>query len=437
MKKIYFNNLKQYLGKEITIEGFVDNIRNLQYVQFLVIRDINGKVQVTIEKNEQNSELNNIVNKLTVESTVKISGILLENEKVKLNGMELIPNYIVVTSKCLDELPLNYKDSNSALIDTRLNYRFLDLRNEKNILMFKVQTCLINAMREFVIKNNFIEIHTPKIIGTASESGSEVFEVKYFDKKAYLAQSPQFYKQMALASGFDKVFEIAPAFRAENSNSYRHATEFTSFDIEISYIDSFEDVMNFEEDLLISGLTDVKENYGEDVKKLFNVDVIIPEKPFPRIKLEELYDELKNKYNFEVNFEDVGDMNAEAEKLASKYIKEKYGHEFVFITDFSSKKRAFYHMRKNNIPQGYDLIWKGCEITTGAQREHRYEILKNQALEKGLDKDIKFYLEFFKYGCPPHGGFAIGIDRLTMLLLETNSLKETMFIFRGPNRIEP
>ena len=175
MKKIYFNDLKQYFGKEITIEGFVDSIRNLQYVQFLIVRDITGKIQITIEKNEKNMELNNIVDNLTLESTIKIKGILLENEKVKLNGMELIPFDIVVTSRCLEELPLNYKDSSSALLDTRLNYRFLDLRNEKNILMFKVQTCLINAMREFVIKKNFIEIHTPKIIGTASESGSEVF----------------------------------------------------------------------------------------------------------------------------------------------------------------------------------------------------------------------------------------------------------------------
>ena len=437
MKKIYFKNLNEYFNKKITVEGFVDNIRDLQYVQFIIIRDITGKVQITIEKNEKNSKLNELVSNLTIESTIKVNGILLENEKVKLNGMELIAEDIIVTSNCIGELPINYKDSNSALIDTRLNYRFLDLRSEKNILMFKVQTCLINAMREFVIKNNFIEIHTPKIIGTASESGAEVFELNYFDKKAYLAQSPQFYKQMALASGFDKVFEIAPAFRAENSNSYRHTTEFTSFDIEISYINSFEDIISFEEDLLINGLKAVKDQYGEEIKKLFNVDVIVPTKPFPKIKLEELYTELKQKYNFEVNFEDVGDMNAEAEKLASKYIKEKFGHEFVYITDFSAKKRAFYHMRKNNIPQGYDLIWKGCEITTGAQREHRYEILKNQALEKGLNKDIKFYLEFFKYGCPPHGGFAIGIDRITMLLLETNSLKETMFIFRGPNRIEP
>ena len=437
MKKIYFKNLNEYFEQEITIEGFVDNIRDLQYVQFLIVRDTTGKVQVTIEKNEINSRLNEIVSNLTIESTVKITGTLLKNEKVKLNGMELIPNDIIVTSKCLEDLPLNYKDSKSALLDTRLNYRFLDLRSEKNTLMFKVQTCMINAMREFVVKNNFIEIHTPKIISAASESGAEVFEIKYFDRKAYLAQSPQFYKQMAMCSGFERVFEIAPAFRAENSNSYRHTTDFTSFDIEISYIESLEELMSFEEDLFIAGLSAVKEKYGNEIKELFNVDVIVPTKPFPRIKLEELYIELENKYGFKMNYEDVGDMNSESEKLASKYIMEKYGHEFVFITDFSAKKRAFYHKRKNGIPQGADLIWKGCETTTLALREHNYEILCEQAKEKGLKDDVKFYLDFFKYGCPPHGGFAIGVDRITMLLLETDSLKETMYLFRGPSRIEP
>ena len=437
MKKIYFKNLNEYFGQEITIEGFVDNIRDLQYVQFLVVRDTTGKVQITIEKNESNSKLNAIVSDLTTESTVKISGTLFRNEKVKLNEMELIPTDIIVTSKCLEELPLNYKDSKSALLDTRLNYRFLDLRSEKNILMFKVQTCMINAMREFVVNNNFTEIHTPKIISTASESGAEVFEVKYFDRKAYLAQSPQFYKQMAMCSGFEKVFEIAPAFRAENSNSYRHTTDFTSFDIEMSYIESLEELMDFEEDLFIAGLSAVKEKYGEQIKELFNVDVVIPTKPFPRIKLEELYNELEKEYGFKMNYEDVGDMNSESEKLASKYVMEKYGHEFVFITDFSAKKRAFYHKRKNGIPQGADLIWKGCETTTLALRENNYETLCEQAKEKGLGEDVKFYLEFFKYGCPPHGGFALGVDRITMLLLETGSLKETMFIFRGPSRIEP
>ena len=437
MKEIYFKNLKEYIGKEITLEGFVDTIRNLQYVQFVVLRDSSDKVQITIEKNEDNKELNAIVNDLTCESTIKVSGVLNRNEKVKLNAMEIIPNKIVVTSKSLEELPLNYKDSKSALLDTRLNYRFLDLRNEKNLLMFKVQTCFINAMREYVVSNNFIEIHSPKIIGAASESGADVFELEYFGNKAYLAQSPQFYKQMAMCSGFEKVFEIAPAFRAEKSNSYRHATEFTSFDIEMSYIESLEELMNFEENLFIAGLSAVKEKYGEEIKRIFNVEVIIPSKPFPRIKLEELYKILEKEYGFVMNYEDVGDMNAESEKLASKYVKEKYGHEFVFITDFSAKKRAFYHKRENGIPQGADLLWKGCETTTLALREHRYDILCNQAREKGLGNDVKFYLEFFKYGCPPHGGFALGVDRITMLLLETGSLKETMYLFRGPNRIEP
>ena len=203
MKKIYFKNLKEYFNKEVEICGFVESIRDLQYVQFMVVRDITGKVQVTIEKNESNIELNSIVSNLTNDSTVKITGVLLENEKVKLNGMEIIPSKIEVTSKCLGEMPLNYKDSKSATIDTRLNYRFLDLRNEKNILMFQVQTCFINAMRNYLLENSFNEIHTPKLIGAASESGSEVFEVNYFGEKAYLAQSPQFYIQMAMARGFD------------------------------------------------------------------------------------------------------------------------------------------------------------------------------------------------------------------------------------------
>ena len=236
MKKIYFKNLNKYYGQEITVEGFVDSIRDLQFVQFLIIRDTTGKLQITVEKNETNNNLNKIISNLSVESTVKIIGTLLQNKNVKLNEMELIPKDIIVTSKCLEELPLNYKNSKSALLDTRLNYRFLG--NEKNILMFKVQTCMINAMREFVVKNNFIEIHTPKIISAASESGADVFEIKYFDRKAYLAQSPQFYKQQMTAV-FGKVYEIAPVFRAEKHSTSRHINEYTSVDLEMGFIESF------------------------------------------------------------------------------------------------------------------------------------------------------------------------------------------------------
>ncbi len=437
MNKIEFNELKKHYNEEVTLKGFIDNIRDLQYVQFMILRDRTGKVQVTIEKNDENKSLNEIVSGLTLESTVKVTGKLLESPKVKLNGMEVIPTSIEVTSVSESELPINYKDQSSSLIDTKLDYRFLDLRNEKNILMFKVQSAFVEGMRDFLYKNEFIEIHTPKLIAAASESGSDVFAVDYFDRTAYLAQSPQFYKQMAMASGFEKIFEVAPAFRAENSNTNRHATEFTSFDVEFSYIDSFNDVMNLEEDLLIAGLTKVKEKYENEIKNLFNVDVVVPTKPFPRIKLQDLYKELEKRYNYNIPAEDVGDMNAETEKLTSRYAMEEFGHEFIFVTDFSKKKRAFYHMRENDIPQGYDLIWKGTEITTGAQREHRYEILKTQAEEKGLKDDVKFYLDFFKYGCPPHGGFALGIDRMTMLLLGVSSVKESMFLFRGPNRLTP
>ena len=437
MSKIKFSDLKNYFGQEIVLEGFVDRIRDLQYVQFVVLRDATGRVQVTLEKDGSMTELNEIVSNLTVESTVKITGKVLENEKVKMGGMEVIPSSIEVTSLSDMELPFNYKDTNSANLDTRMDYKFLDLRNDKNILMFKIQSTLVEGMREYLYSRDFTEIHTPKLIGAASESGSDVFEVKYFDTVAYLAQSPQFYKQMAMSAGFEKIFEVAPAFRAENSNTNRHTTEFTSFDLEFSYINSYEDVMDLEEDLLIAGLTKVKEKYGEVILKEFGKEVIVPSKPFPRIKLQDLYKELESRYGYSIPTEDVGDMNAEAEKLTSKYAMDEFGHEFIFVTDFSPKKRAFYHLRKDGIPQGYDLIWSGTEITTGAQREHRYDVLVEQAREKGLGEDVKFYLEFFKYGCPPHGGFAIGVDRLTMLLLGTSTLKETMFLFRGPNRITP
>ncbi len=437
MKKIWINELKEYDGREIEISGFIDNIRDLQYVMFVILRDYTGKVQLTIEKNNNNQSLIDSFSKLTLESTVKVIGRVSINDKVKLNGVELLPTSLEVTSLSENDLPLNYKVSNSSLIDTKLDYRFLDLRNDKNLLMFKVQTAFVNGMRNYLLDNNFIEIHTPKLIGSASESGSDVFEVKYFNEKAYLAQSPQFYKQMAITSGFEKVFEVAPAFRAENSNSNRHATEFTSFDVEFGYIDSYEDVMSLEEDMIIKGLTNIKEKYEKEIKELFNIDIIIPKKPFPRIKLQDLYKELVKRYNYKIPEHDIGDMNAETEKLTGRFAIEEYGHEFIFITGFSSTKRPFYHMRKDNIPEGYDLIWKGMEITSGAQREHRYDVLVKQAKEKGLNDDVKFYLEFFKYGCPPHGGFGLGVDRITMLLLNTSTVKETMFIFRGPNRIKP
>ncbi len=439
MNKIYAKDLKNHYGETIEFSGFVDNIRDLQWVQFVILKDSTGKVQVTIEKSEEkNKEMVELISNLPIESTVKVTGTLMEAPKVKMGGMELIPDSIVITSTSENELPFNYKNLEGVNLDTRLDYRFIDLRSEKNTLLFKVQSTLARYMREYLYQKNFTEIHTPKLIGAASESGSEVFEVKYFDGKAYLAQSPQFYKQMALASGFDSVFEVAPAFRAENSNTSRHATEFTSFDVEFAYIKDYNDVMNLEAEMLKYALEKVKEIYGEQIKEIFGVEIKIPTLPFPVLTLEEVYKELEERYNYNIEESEKKDLTTEAEKLVYKLAQEKYKHEFMFVIDYPAEKRAFYHMRdEKGKLQGYDLIWKGVEITTGAQREHRYEELIKNAQEKNLSEDVKFYLEFFKYGCPPHGGFAIGLDRLTMLLLEIQSLKETQFLFRGPSRLNP
>lgn len=415
----------------VEIQGWIENLRDKKSMQFVVIRDLSGKIQVTVVK-EEKPEIAEIFSHATLESTVKISGKAVANEYVKLGGIEILPEKVEITSRA-EAFPIGPESS----IDQRLDFRWIDLRTERNQLVFRFQSELVNAMREYLLQHDFTEIHTPKFIGTASESGAEVFEVKYFDRKAYLAQSPQFYKQMAMAAGFERIFEIAPCFRAEKSHTKKHATEFTSFDVEFSYVNSFQDVMDLEAEMLAYGLAKTKEKYGDKVKEVFGVDIVVPTLPFPQMRLLDVYDELEKRYGFTVPDEEKTDLTTEAERLCERLAKDKFGHEFLFVTDYPPQKRAFYHMRKDGILQGYDLIWKGIEITSGAQREHRIEELRKNAEEKGLGQDVKFYLEFFKYGIPPHGGFAIGVDRLTMLLLNLPSLKEAEFLFRGPDRLDP
>ena len=429
MKRIQIKDVKP--GENVRVSGFVENLRNKRAMAFLVIRDVTGKIQVTVEK-EKFPEIAEKIDRLTLESVVTVEGAAVANEYVKLNGIEIIPAALGINSVA-DALPVQEVSS----IDHRMDYRWLDLRSEKNTLIFKVQTCIASAFRQVLAKENFLEIHSPKLISAASESGADVFELDYFGGKAYLAQSPQFYKQMAMASGFERVFECGPVFRAEKSHTNRHATEFTGFDLEMSYIESFHDVMLLQQKMIAHMLETVKNQYGEDIKRLFGVEIIVPSTPFPIIKLADVYAELSERYGYTLPMEEQGDLTTEAEQLCGKLARDKFDHEFMFITDYSADRRAFYHMRdENGKAFGYDLIWKGVEITTGAQREHRYDILKKQADEKGLGEDIKHYLEFFKYGCPPHGGFGMGLDRITMLALNI-TIKEVMFLFRGPNRLTP
>lgn len=444
MERTYICDIKNNTQKDILISGFVENFRDRKSMAFIVLKDITGKVQVTVEK-EKHPELIPELEKITLDSVITVIGQAVLSEYVKMGGVEVFPESIKVESVA-DALPIVREDIpeskgkagvERSAIESRLDYRWIDLRTEKNQLMFKVQTELTAAMRNFLLEKNFIEIHTPKLIAAASESGADVFEVKYFDRLAYLAQSPQFYKQMAMASGFERIFETGPVFRAEKSYTNKHTTEFTGFDLEFSYITSFKDVMKMEEDLLTYAIEKVAAKYGEQIKELYGVELIVPKKPFPIVSLKDLYDGLEKDFGYTVPESEKGDLTTEAERLSFEWVKKHYDHEFLFITDYSAEKRAFYHMRdEKGVPQGYDLIWRGVEITTGAQREHRYDILKKQADEKGLGEDVKFYLEFFKYGCPPHGGFGLGVDRLTMLIFNLH-INEAMFLFRSPKRLTP
>ena len=435
MQRTLIKELGFKSGETVRICGWIGTIRVQKRMQFLVVRDYTGSAQIIHEKSA-NAELTAVIGSLTSESAVEITGKVILNPVVKLDGLEVIAESVKVVSKADANLPLG----ENPAIETRLDWRFLDLRTPQNLLIFKIQTAVEHAMRSFWKSEGFIELHSPKFMGSASESGAELFEVKYFDRKVYLAQSPQFYKQMAMAAGFDRVFEIGPVFRANPSFTSRHDTEFTSVDVEISWIESHEDVMQLEEHWLRHILQAVKDEYGEEIKAVFGPEIAIPNLPFPRVTMAEAY-EILDQMGHSIERNEKGDLDPEGERLLCQHFQEKTDHEFVFVTEYPAVVRAFYHMRpdgKSHLTKSFDLLWKGLEVTTGAQREHRYEILAEQAKEKGLSLEpIQYYLDFFRYGCPPHGGYGFGLTRMLMVMLNLKSVREVTFLYRGVNRLTP
>ena len=371
MERTYINEVQKEIGSTVKVQGFIENLRNSKYMAFIVLKDITGKLQITVEK-EDHPELVDTIDKLTPDSVITVTGKVMENDYVKMGGIEMIPESIEIES-IADALPIVRKEIAAtkkkkaverSSIDQRIDYRWIDLRTDENQLMFKAQSCFVNAMRQFLLERSFIEIHTPKLIAAASESGSEVFKVDYFDRNAYLAQSPQFYKQMAMAAGFERIFETGPVFRAEKSYTNKHSTEFSGFDLEFSYITSYKDVMKMEEELLTAGLKAVKEQYGEQIKELFGLEVVVPTTPFPVVKLADLYKGLEEEFGYTVDESEKGDLTTEAERLSYDWVKKHYGHEFLFSTDYSAEKRAFYHMRdENGVPQGYDTSVLGAQLS--------------------------------------------------------------------------
>ncbi|SDT78139.1 aspartyl-tRNA synthetase [Streptomyces sp. TLI_053] len=435
MTRTLVADLSSHLDGTVTVHGWINTLRLQRRMQFVLVRDHTGLVQVTHARGGEGDAIEAAFESVTTESAVKITGRVVGNPQVRLGGLEIVPERVEVVSRAEPKLPIDERTGP----DQRLDWRFLDLRRPSQQLVFAVQTTVEQAMREVTAEEGFTELHTPKLMGTASESGAEVFKVDYFDRTAYLAQSPQFYKQTAIAGGIDKVFEIGPVFRAEPSFTSRHATEFTGVDAELAWIDSVEDVMAFEERLLRRVLRRVSERHAEAVAEYFGARVVVPEQPFPRITMADALTRLRA-----TGWDPEGvkeDLDPEGERRLSALVAEETGHEFVFVTRFPASVRPFYHLRPEDDPtvtESFDLLWKGVEITTGAQREHRHERLVAQAREKGMEiGPLAGYLDCFRFGTPPHGGFGLGLGRLLMLLLDAPGLREVTFLFRGPHRLEP
>ncbi len=435
MPRVPIAELKEHLDGTVELRGWAQAIRDQKSMQFLVLRDETGLAQLVLPKQDPPSELNEAISALTPESAVTITGLVVADERVKLGGLEIQLASLTVESPAEPELPVTPESA----LDKRIDWRYIDLRRPDRRLIFEVQSTVEHAMREYWRRQGFVEIHTPKLMGSASESGAELFKVDYFERTAYLAQSPQFYKQMAMAGGFGKVFEIGPVFRANPSFTSRHDTEFTSVDVEIAWIDSHEDVMAFEEAWLAHVLSTVAREHGEQIASTFGVELSAPSVPFPRITLADAK-ALLTQHGHEALGPDH-DLDPPSERALSAILAEQSGSEFVFVIDYPTSVRPFYHMRHKDQPtltKSFDLLWRGIELTTGAQREHRYEQLLAQAREKAVEVEpIQYYLDFFRYGAPPHGGFGFGLTRLLMQMLGQDNVREVTFLYRGPNRLEP
>ena len=423
-------------GEKIKVAGWVYEVKDLGGIKFLWIRDREGIIQITAPKKKVDPELFKIIPHLNAEDVVAVEGIVNFTPKAKL-GFEIIPEKLEILSKAQSPLPLDPSGKVKAELDTRLDNRFMDLRRPDVMAIFKIRSNVFKAVREFFYSEKFVEIHTPKIIATATEGGTELFPMKYFEEDAFLAQSPQLYKQIMMASGLDRVFEIAPIFRAEEHNTTRHLNEAWSIDAEMAFIENEEEVMGLLERLVTYAVKYIKE-HNERELEILGMELEVPKLPLRRISYTDAL-EILNDLGKEIPWGE--DIDTEGEKLLGSYIKEEYGEDLYFLYQYPSEAKPFYIMKYDNKPEisrSFDLEYRGIEITSGGQREHRYDILKAQIAEKGLKvESFEFYLKPFRYGMPPHGGFGLGAERLIKQMLNLPNIREVILFPRDRKRLTP
>ncbi|MEM0129908.1 MAG: aspartate--tRNA(Asn) ligase [Thermoplasmatales archaeon] len=414
------------IGESVQIYGWAQNIRVLGSIIFIEVRDISGKTQCVLLKKGKESLFNEI-RTLQRESVVSVKGVVVKSEAKA--GFEVQVEDIEVLNRSEAPLPLGVVDRIESDIETRLENRFLDLRRPEVLSIFKIQSTISNAIRNYLVGKGFIEIHTPKIVAAATEGGTDLFPVKYFEKNAYLSQSPQLYKEIMMSAGFDRVFEIAPAFRAEEHNTPRHINEFTSIDIEMSFVDD-EIAMDVLEDVIKTSRKSVIEANMRELD-LLNADIPDTDYKFRRIPYSQ-YIKMAQDAGFNIK---------EGEDLSTPVLKAVGGRirEFYFITRWPRVLKPFYvEPYDDQYSRGFDLQFGELEITSGAQRVHSPSVLVENLKSKGLNPDsFRFYVDAFRYGMPPHAGWAIGLERLTMVFLNLQNIREATLFPRDRTRVTP
>ncbi|MGM0510132.1 MAG: aspartate--tRNA(Asn) ligase [Thermoplasmatota archaeon] len=438
MKRIHSTDVEKLEdGEKCLLAGWLQEVKNLGGIAFLKVRDRKGVFQVVLVKKEIGEEFDDLVN-IPRESVVQVEGEKQGTDQTEL-GYEILPTSITVDSKAEKPLPLGVVDKVDADADTRYNNRFLDLRKEEKKCVFELRNLLLQGLRNFFQSEEFVEVHTPKIVAAGAEGGASLFNIEYYDKKAYLAQSPQLFKQMLMSGGLERVYEIAPAYRAEDFDTVRHTSEFISLDFEMAFIESSDDIMDMTSYLVQYALEYVVENGKEYLDRL-GVEIEVPEHPIKKLTHQECINILED---LGKEWEGEKEVDTEGEKMLGEYIKEEYGTDFFFITEFPTrlKESTFYAMRKDydpSITTYFDLEYKGQELVSGGQREHRYDVLEKQMKDIGLDpEDFESYMRTFKYGMPPHGGIGLGIDRMVQQMLDLDNIREAILFPRDTSRLEP
>ncbi len=423
-------------GSTVTIAGWVHEIRGLGKLRFLLIRDGRGIVQVTLPQKFVSEDVFAASKKVSKESVVRVRGKVQREDRAP-KGIEILPEEIEIISLAETPLPLDPTGKVDANLDTRLDHRVMDLRRGQIAAIFKVRTAALRAAREYLEGQDFSAIKTPRIISTASEGGTELFPLAYFDREAFLAQSPQLYKQMMMGTGLDRVYEFATYFRAEEHDTVSHLNEVTAIDVEMAFIDSEADVMDIAEGLTVSMVEGVRINCQPQLETL-GVEIVEPKTPFPRLEYSDVIDLLLSEENLKVPHGE--DLNTEAEKALGR-IMARRGHSLYFVTKYPLEIKPFYTMPDSGDPtlsNSFDLEFQGREVVSGSQRIHDHALLTERIKAKDLEPEgFGAYLEAFRFGIPPHGGFGMGIERFLMLLLNLPNIRETVLFPRDRHRLEP